>query len=106
MAGKLTEFLEEEFKNRNVSPERLARAEIEARVLYAIPPELARKHNILPVVFLEEESLLSVVTAAPDDDEALREIHLAADVRELRVYVSTKEAIQQEIEARYDKHLT
>ncbi len=55
-----------------VSTEKLSKAMIEPRMLARVPGKMAELHGIFPVLMDEKTSTLSIVTADPDNDAALK----------------------------------
>ena len=54
-------------RTRFVSTEKLAKADIDRFDLEKVPKRLAETYQIFPVLFDAQQSVLSVVTADPDD---------------------------------------
>ena len=67
------------YKVRFISSERLAKADLTPAVRDMIPQRFAEKTGVCPVFFDPQTHALSVVTASPDDVEALREVQLDVD---------------------------
>lgn len=86
---------------RFVSSERLANAAIEQRVIGLISREMARKHGVFPVLLDVSSSILSVVTADPDNHTALHEVKVATAVREVRALVARPAAVHAAIARHY-----
>ncbi len=95
------QFLAAEFRTRYVSTERLAKAKIPQTVLDSIPVHLAERYNLIPVLYDPDTSTLSIVTSDPQNESALREVHMLTRVRELRVYVALQSAVQAAIRKHY-----
>ncbi len=95
------QFLAAEFKTRYVSTERLARARIQQHVLDMVPVEIAEKYNLIPVLYDSQTDTLSIVTSEPQNEAQLREVHRLTKVKELRVYVALRSAVQAAIRKHY-----
>lgn len=89
------------FKTQFVSTEKLARATIDRATLAMVPRRMAEQRLVLPVLFDAKTSVLSVVTADPDDLESLKEIQLGTGVREVRPLVARPAAIEAGIAKHY-----
>ncbi|UQA62509.1 DUF4388 domain-containing protein [Polyangium aurulentum] len=102
--GDLLKFIATLHNTRFVSTEKLAKAAIDARVLSRVSPKTASMHGVFPVLLDEAKSVLSVVTADPDNDAALHEVKLGAGVREVRPLVARPAAVRAAIARYYDKN--
>jgi response regulator RpfG family c-di-GMP phosphodiesterase len=102
--GDLLKFIATLHNTRFVSTEKLAKAAIDARVLSRVSPKTANLHGVFPVLLDETKSVLSVVTADPDNDVALHEVKLGAGVREVRPLVARPAAVRAAIARYYDKN--
>jgi len=91
---ELLKYLASFHKTRFVSTERLVRADIDRATLDRIPKRLAERLNVLPVVFDAEANALSIVTADPDNVDALDQVQKGARVREIRALVARPAAVQ------------
>jgi len=91
---ELLKYLAALHKTRFVSTERLMRADLDRVTLDRIPKKLAERLNVLPVVFDAEANALSVVTADPDNVDALDQVQKGAGVREIRPLVARPAAVQ------------
>jgi response regulator RpfG family c-di-GMP phosphodiesterase len=97
----LLKFIATAYATRFVSTEKLAKAAIDPRLLSRVPVRTADLHGVFPVLFDDKAIALSVVTADPDNDEALHEVKLAASVREVRALVARPAAVRAAIAAHY-----
>jgi response regulator RpfG family c-di-GMP phosphodiesterase len=84
-----------------VSTEKLAKAVIDPKLLLLVPAKLADLHGLFPVLLDERGSVLSVVTPDPDNDAAIRELRLAARVREARALVARPTTVRAAIRFHY-----
>jgi response regulator RpfG family c-di-GMP phosphodiesterase len=80
----LLKFVATTHNTRFVSTEKLSRAAIEPRVLERVPLRLADLHGVFPVLYDDKTGALSIVTADPDNEVAIREVQAAARVAEVR----------------------
>jgi response regulator RpfG family c-di-GMP phosphodiesterase len=76
------------------SSEKLAKAEIGRALLDLVPQRFAEKIGVCPVVFDAKTHALTVVTADPDDVEALREVQLASGAREVKAVLARPAAVK------------
>jgi response regulator RpfG family c-di-GMP phosphodiesterase len=82
------------YKVRFISSERLAKADLTPAVRDMIPQRFAEKTGVCPVFFDPQTHALSVVTASPDDVEALREVQLASGAREVKAVLARPAAVK------------
>jgi response regulator RpfG family c-di-GMP phosphodiesterase len=88
-------------KTRFVSTDKLSKAEIDPNTLSKVPRKLAEKSNVFPVMYDPATSTLSVVTADPDDMQALHDVQVASGVKEVRAFVGRQRAIKAAIGKAY-----
>lgn len=88
---------------RFVSTEKLSKAAIDQRVLGRVSQKTAKMHEVFPVLLDDAKSVLSVVTADPDNHVAMHEVKLAANVREVRALVARPAAVHAAIARHYFK---
>jgi response regulator RpfG family c-di-GMP phosphodiesterase len=84
-----------------ISSEKLSRAEVARPLLDMIPQRFAEKIGVCPVIFDGKAHALSVVTADPDDLEALREAQLASGAREVKAVLARPAAVKALISKAY-----
>ncbi len=89
------------FRTNFVSTERLAKLEVPRSTLALIPQKFAEQTLIFPVVFDAKTLSLSIVSAEPDDTETLREVQLAADVKDVKAFLARPAAIRAAIRKAY-----
>jgi response regulator RpfG family c-di-GMP phosphodiesterase len=77
-----------------ISSEKLAKAEVARALLDMIPLKFAEKIGVCPVVFDAKAHALTVVTADPDDYEALREAQIASGAREVKAVLARPAAVK------------
>jgi response regulator RpfG family c-di-GMP phosphodiesterase len=82
------------YKVRFISSERLAKADLTPAVRDMIPQRFAEQRGVCPVFFDPQAHTLSVVTANPDDVEALREVQLASGAREVKAVLARPAAVK------------
>lgn len=88
-------------KTRFVSTEKLSKADINRATLDKVPRRIAEKVGVFPVLYDAQAQVLSVVTADPDDFEVLKEVQMAAGVREVRAFVARPAAVRAAINKAY-----
>lgn len=98
--SELLKYLARTYHTRFVSTERLARADVDARVLQKVPQKVAERLNVFPVLFNAESGELSVVTSDFDDDIA-KHVQLASGHRLVKVYVGRAAAVRAAIRKHY-----
>jgi response regulator RpfG family c-di-GMP phosphodiesterase len=84
-----------------ISTEKLSRAEVSRAVLDMIPQRFAEKLGVCPVVFDATHHVLSVVTADPEDREALHEVQLASGAREVKAILARPASVKAIIAKAY-----
>jgi len=77
-----------------VSSEKLAKADVSRALIEMIPQRFADKLGLCPVVFDARAHALTVVTADPDNAEALREAQLASGAREVKAVLARPAAVR------------
>jgi response regulator RpfG family c-di-GMP phosphodiesterase len=77
-----------------VSSEKLAKADVNRILIDMIPQRFAEKLGVCPVVFDSRAHVLTVVTADPDDVDALREAQLASGAREIKAVLARPAAVR------------
>ncbi|MCS6902015.1 MAG: phosphodiesterase, partial [Myxococcales bacterium] len=95
--NELLKFIAAMYKTRFVSTEKLAKADIDRLTLDKVPRRYAEQHQVFPVLYDPENSVLSVVTADPNNLEALREIQLASGLKEVRAFVARPASVKAAI---------
>ena len=81
------------YRTHFVSTEKLSRADIPRATVQMIPKRVAETLGVFPVVFDRATSALSVVTAAPDNADLLREVKLVSGARDVKAFVARPSAI-------------
>ncbi len=99
--GELLKLLAVLYQTRFVSTDRLEKADIDQRTLERIPQKIAERLQVFPVVFDPRTNLLSVVVAAPGEDDIEKQVQVVSGVREVRAYVARPAAIRAAIEKFY-----
>lgn len=84
-----------------ISTEKLAKVDVSRLLVDMIPHRFAEQIGICPVVFDAKTYALSVVTADPDDLEALRETQLASGAREVKPVLARPAAVKALIAKAY-----
>lgn len=81
------------YRTHFVSTEKLAKADIPRATVQLIPRRVAETMGVFPVLFDRQRSVLSVVTADPDDAATLREIKLVSGASDVKAFVTRPAAI-------------
>ena len=89
------------YKTNFVSTEKLSKAEIGRATLEMIPRRFAEAVGVFPVVFDQKTHVLSVVTADPENFDALREVQLASGARDVKAIVARPAAVSAAIKKAY-----
>lgn len=97
----LLRFLAQELKTRFVSAEKLAKARVPPDALDLIPVRVAERGDVLPLAVDTERKILSVVMAAPQDQELVKELTLISGMSEVFAYVGVRAAIHAGIRKHY-----
>lgn len=97
----LLKLLAERYETRFVTTERLAKSKIARRALELVPQKLAERLQIFPIVFEPNGQALSIVCAAPGEDDAERQVASVSGVRNVKSYVARPAAIAAAIERFY-----
>ncbi len=97
----LLKFIAAMYKTRFVSTEKLAKADIDRLTLDKVPRRFAEQHQVFPVLYDPENGVLSVVTADPNNLEALRELQLASGLKEVRAFVARPASVKAAIAKAY-----
>jgi response regulator RpfG family c-di-GMP phosphodiesterase len=84
-----------------ISSEKLAKADVGRAVLDMIPMKFAEKVGVCPVMFDSQGHVLTVVTADPDNTEALHEVQLASGAREVKAVLARPAAVKALIAKAY-----
>jgi response regulator RpfG family c-di-GMP phosphodiesterase len=92
--GALLKALSAQYQVHFVSSEKLAKAEVSRAVLEMIPQRFAEKIGICPVLFDAKAHALTVITADPDEVDALREAQLASGARDVKAVLARPAAIK------------
>ncbi len=88
-------------QTRFVSTEKLSKADIDRFTLEKVPRKLAEKYQVFPVLWDTDASVLSIVTADPDDAQALQDVQLSSNAKEVRAFVGRPRAVHAAISKAY-----
>lgn len=99
--ASLLKYLAGIYRTRFVSTEKLAKADIDQVTLSKVPKKLAIAHGVFPVLFDQKNGVLSVVTADPQNPQAIDEIKLVSGVREVRAFVARPRAVKAAVAKAY-----
>ncbi len=97
----ILKVLAERFRIHYITSEKLSNIRIPRQVLDMIPLEYAEAKHVLPILFDQDRSVLSVLAAAPTDPKLLKEIQLLAQCQEVNAYLALKPAIEAGIRKFY-----
>ncbi len=86
---------------RFVSTEKLYKATIGAALAALIPRKLADQHCVFPVMYDDNQRVLSVVTPDPDNLAALHEVKIASGVRDVTPLVGRPATVRAAISRTY-----
>src|SRR5258708_7712923 len=89
----LLKYLASLHRTRFVSTERLSKADIDRATLDKVPKKLAERLAIVPVLFDASTNTLRVVTADPQNVDALDQVQKGARVREVKPLVARPAAV-------------
>lgn len=81
------------YRTHFVSSEKLSKADIPRATVQMIPRRVAETLGVFPVLFDQQKSVLSVVTADPDNVEVLREVRLVSGARDVKAFVARPAAV-------------
>jgi response regulator RpfG family c-di-GMP phosphodiesterase len=90
-----------QYKVYFVSSEKLSKADVPRAVVDMIPLRFAEKLGLCPLMFDAKTHALSVVTADPEDIEALREAQLASGARDVKGIFARPAAVKALIAKAY-----
>jgi len=90
----LLKSLAAHYKVYFISTEKLARAEVSRALVNTIPQRFAEKVGVCPIAFDSKAHVLSVITADPDDRDALSEVQLASGAREVKAILARPAAVK------------
>ena len=97
----LLKQLAQYYKTRFVSTEKLKRAEIGENVLVCVPGEIAAKHDVFPILFDKEKSVLSIVAVDPSNLDVEAHLIRISGVSKVTAYVARPAAIRAAISKFY-----
>jgi response regulator RpfG family c-di-GMP phosphodiesterase len=92
--GDLLKVLATQYQVYFASSEKLAKADVGRAMLDMVPQRFAEKIGVCPVVFDAKTHILTVVTADPDDLEALQEVQIASGAREIKAVLARPAAVK------------
>ena len=81
------------YRTHFVSTDKLSKADIPRATVQMIPRRVAETLGVFPVLFDRQKSVLSVVTADPDNAEVLRDIKLVSGANDVKAFVARPAAI-------------
>ncbi len=99
--AELLKTLATHYKVYFVSSEKLSKADVPRAVIDMIPQRFAEKLGMCPLMFDPKKLALSVVTADPENTEALREAQLASGARDVKGIFARPAAVRALIAKAY-----
>jgi response regulator RpfG family c-di-GMP phosphodiesterase len=100
--ASLLKYLAALHRTRFVSTEKLAKAEIDRLTIDKVPKRLAEQYQMFPVLYDPASNVLSIVTADPDNAQAIQECQMAANAKVVRAFVGRPRAIKAAIAKAYN----
>jgi len=98
----LLKFVATLHKTQFVSTARMAKAKVDREALRVVPRRLAEHCGVYPLVLDRKNSKLIIASADPDDLQALQELKMGSQVKNIAAMVARPEAIVAAIERGYD----
>ena len=99
---ELLKLLASRYGTRFVSTDKLSGAKVDKKTLDCIPRKLAEHLHVFPIVFDAKAQALSIVVAAPGEDDVEKQVQVVTGVRDVRAYVARPAAIRALILKHYD----
>jgi response regulator RpfG family c-di-GMP phosphodiesterase len=99
--AKMLKSLAGRYQANFVTSEKLAKAEVARALLDMVPMRFAEKIGVCPVLFDAQAHALTVVTADPDNQEALHEVQLASGARSVKPVLARPAAVKALIAKAY-----
>ena len=99
---RLLKYVATMHKTQFVSTERMSRAKVDEGAIKQVPRGMAMHHGIFPLVLDRVNDKLIVATADPDNEQALRELKMAANVERVVAMVARPETVLAAIERGYN----
>lgn len=99
--AELLKYLAKVYNTRFVSTERLSKADIDPATLGTVPRKIAEQFLVFPVLFDSANRVLSVVTPDAGNLELAKQVQLASNAREVRVFVARPAAVKAAISKFY-----
>ncbi len=97
----LLKYLAKQFGTRFVGTDKLARADVDPSTLALVPRKIAEKLQVFPVVYDGEQGILSVVSPDAGDADLAKQVQIASNVRDVRIYVARPAAVKAAIAKHY-----
>ncbi len=97
----LLKYLAAVYRTRFVTTDKLARADIDPGTLSMLPRKTAEKLNVFPVIYDATSGVLSIVAGGAADPDVAKQVQIATNAKEVRVYVSRPAAVRAAIGKHY-----
>jgi response regulator RpfG family c-di-GMP phosphodiesterase len=98
---ELLQALANYFRTQYVSSEKLSKLSINRRLLEIVPLRFAEQYGIAPLFYDEKKRLLSIITADPDEANAIAESRVLIGVDKIKAYIARPAAIKAAISKWY-----
>jgi response regulator RpfG family c-di-GMP phosphodiesterase len=82
------------YRTKFASTERLSKADVPLATIELIPHKVAETFQIFPVLFDQKTTVLSVVTADPDEKDLIKEVQLVAGASSVQAFFARPAAIR------------
>lgn len=93
----LLKLLASRYETRFVSTERLANSHIDRKTIALLPRRVAERFGVFPILYDPSKHALSIVVAAPGEDDIEKQVQLSCQVRSVSSYVARPAAIRAAI---------
>ncbi|MCC6876681.1 MAG: DUF4388 domain-containing protein [Sandaracinaceae bacterium] len=100
--GDLLKYLAAVYQTRFVSTDKLSKARLDRRTLAALPPKIAERLQVCPIVYDAKAQSLAIVCASPGEDDVEKHVQIATGLREVKCYVARPSAIRAAIAKFYN----
>ena len=97
----LLKALANHYKTPFITTEKLSKFTFAQATLDLVPKRVAESLDVCPILFNQSTQLLTVVTADPDNLEALNEVQLVSGVREVKGIVARPAAVRAAVAKAY-----
>ncbi|MEM1413925.1 MAG: DUF4388 domain-containing protein [Myxococcota bacterium] len=99
--ANLLSFLAKRYKTQFVGTEKLARANVEPRLLEVVPAQLAESLKVVPLLYKRRTQTLSCVSFDLEKRDVAKQLQVATGIREVKVFVGRPAAVEALIARHY-----